>query len=311
MKKVVRSAAWGMSWLRVPLKNLPAALKSATQPAQLEEKLREAFAIQTQRDLADFARFADGEAAAAYNEQIGRLGEGLQSSHLLSGADYSRAYHEKDAEEVRVDGGKFVGLRPNTKLISLDNSRGVDAFLASASAAMEPAVRDNVLHYLQRTFTDDTPLYRLDARATEALEEAAREAVPPATEPVLARSLLVRGSTHRGLSDAELSLLAAEHAEYLRQQNDSRPWRRLWIFLGRAGMIAAVFLLACLYIYRYQRSILKSPLRSLAVAALLALMLLLAKVMVASQQSQIAFRATVEVRNRLVQAYQDVMNMPL
>ena len=37
----------------------------------------------------------------------------------------------------------------------------------------------------------------------------------------------------------------------------------------------------------------------------------LARVMVAMQQSQVAFRATVEVRNRLVQAYQDVMNMPL
>lgn len=37
----------------------------------------------------------------------------------------------------------------------------------------------------------------------------------------------------------------------------------------------------------------------------------LARVMVAAQQSQLAFRATVEVRNRLVQAYQDVMNMPL
>jgi flagellar hook-basal body complex protein FliE len=37
----------------------------------------------------------------------------------------------------------------------------------------------------------------------------------------------------------------------------------------------------------------------------------LAAVMVAAQQSQVAFRATVEVRNRLVQAYQDVMNMPL
>ena len=37
----------------------------------------------------------------------------------------------------------------------------------------------------------------------------------------------------------------------------------------------------------------------------------LARVMVAAQQSQIAFRATVEVRNRLVQAYQDVMNMPI
>jgi flagellar hook-basal body complex protein FliE len=37
----------------------------------------------------------------------------------------------------------------------------------------------------------------------------------------------------------------------------------------------------------------------------------LVRVMVASQESQVAFRATVEVRNRLVQAYQDIMNMPL
>lgn len=37
----------------------------------------------------------------------------------------------------------------------------------------------------------------------------------------------------------------------------------------------------------------------------------LARTMVAMQQSSVAFRATVEVRNRLVQAYQDVMNMPV
>lgn len=37
----------------------------------------------------------------------------------------------------------------------------------------------------------------------------------------------------------------------------------------------------------------------------------LARVMVAMQQSQVAFRATVEVRNRLVSAYQEVMNMPI
>ena len=37
----------------------------------------------------------------------------------------------------------------------------------------------------------------------------------------------------------------------------------------------------------------------------------LARVMVAQQQASVAFRATVEVRNRLVQAYQDVMNMPI
>ncbi|MGQ4584402.1 flagellar hook-basal body complex protein FliE [Lysobacter sp. F60174L2] len=37
----------------------------------------------------------------------------------------------------------------------------------------------------------------------------------------------------------------------------------------------------------------------------------LARVMVAMQQSSVAFKATAEVRNRLVQAYQDVMNMPI
>lgn len=37
----------------------------------------------------------------------------------------------------------------------------------------------------------------------------------------------------------------------------------------------------------------------------------LARVMVAMQQSSVAFKATAEVRNRLVQAYQEVMNMPV
>lgn len=37
----------------------------------------------------------------------------------------------------------------------------------------------------------------------------------------------------------------------------------------------------------------------------------LASVMLASARAQVQFRATVEVRNRLVAAYQDIMNMPL
>ncbi|CEK11239.1 flagellar hook-basal body complex protein FliE [Legionella hackeliae] len=35
------------------------------------------------------------------------------------------------------------------------------------------------------------------------------------------------------------------------------------------------------------------------------------EVMVASQKSNLAFEATLRVRNKLVQAYQDVMNMPV
>ena len=37
----------------------------------------------------------------------------------------------------------------------------------------------------------------------------------------------------------------------------------------------------------------------------------IAEVMVATQKSGIAFQAVTEVRNRLVRAYQDVMNMPI
>ncbi len=37
----------------------------------------------------------------------------------------------------------------------------------------------------------------------------------------------------------------------------------------------------------------------------------LGEVMVESQKAGVAFRATVEVRNRFVAAYQDIMNMPI
>jgi flagellar hook-basal body complex protein FliE len=37
----------------------------------------------------------------------------------------------------------------------------------------------------------------------------------------------------------------------------------------------------------------------------------LSHVMIESQKASVAFRATVEVRNRLVSAYQEIMNMPI
>lgn len=37
----------------------------------------------------------------------------------------------------------------------------------------------------------------------------------------------------------------------------------------------------------------------------------LSDVMVAAQKSSVAFQATVQVRNRLVSAYQDIMSMPI
>lgn len=37
----------------------------------------------------------------------------------------------------------------------------------------------------------------------------------------------------------------------------------------------------------------------------------LAEVMIASQKANVAFQATVQIRNKLVEAYKDIMNMPI
>ncbi|RMH33110.1 MAG: flagellar hook-basal body complex protein FliE [Gammaproteobacteria bacterium] len=37
----------------------------------------------------------------------------------------------------------------------------------------------------------------------------------------------------------------------------------------------------------------------------------LAEAMIQTQKANVAFEATVQVRNRLIQAYQDIMNMPI
>lgn len=262
------------------LRHLPGKLRAVTQPVQLGEELRERFKLATRQDLEGFAKFAAAPAAAAYNAQLDRLRENLLRSYVLTGADYSKAYHAKDTDQVRVVEQATVQIRPNSSLISLDNSRGVDAFLNSAVAVIDQSVRGNVLHYLQQTFSARRTVYRLDAGVTLAAEEAAREAVPTATEPVPARLLLVRANPRRGLNDGELARLSAEHAAHLRQQDAAQPWRRLWVFLGRAGVIVAVVVLLCLYVHRYQPSVARNPLQGFAVAAVLALMLLLTRITV-------------------------------
>jgi len=244
------------------LKGLPDKLKAATQPAQLDETLRERFDLTQAKDLADFARLAVPDRAADYAAQIEQVREKLLAWYVVTGGDYAKAYHDKDTDQVRVVVGGSENLCPKSSLISLDNSRGMEAFVQAAAGAIDAPIHDNVLHYLRATFAAGTSLFRLDAEATEAAEEAARRAVPPQTEAKRAGTLLVSRTTDRGLSDSEVALLAAERAEYLR------------------SMIAAVVVLLCLYVFKYERSVARDPWRGLSVVGVLTLMLLLTKAVV-------------------------------
>ncbi len=266
------------------VKNLPARLKPATQPAQLGEQLQKSFNIQSVQDLNTLAQYASPPQAAKYDAEIERLRARLAGMYILTGADYSRAFHGKEANEVRVRQDDATEVRTKASLVSLDNSRELEAALAAAAAGLEAKLRGHVLHFLQQTFSAGKALYRVDAVATRAAEKAAREAVPPTTEAVLADSLLVRAGRKGGLSQSELSLLAAEHAAYLRQQDQDRPWRRLGVLLGRVGVLLGVVVLLCLYVAKYQRSLAKDHWRAFSVAAVLALMLLATKAMVSTAQ---------------------------
>jgi len=99
-----------------------------------------------------------------------------------------------------------------------------------------------------------------------------------------AGTLLVRRTTDRGLQQAEVDLLAAEHAAFQRKRRSEHPWQAVWVLAGRAGMVAAVVAFLCLYIAKYNPRVVKNHWRGLAVAALLALMLLLSKVLVGTSR---------------------------
>ena len=260
------------------LKNLPGKLKTASQPAQLDEPLRKAFALEKPEQLAAFAQYADPAKADVYNRDVDRLATKLQKSrYIVTGRDFSEAYHSKDAQVVVVRADEEEKTQPKSLLLGLD-SADLDRFLNTAVQPIDLALRDNVRRYLQTSFESGVPVYRLDEKATRSAEDAARNAVRTVTEPVPAGKLLVQRGAPSGPTEAELVLVAREHEAYLRARQALQPWMTWWLLLGRGGMVLTVCVLLALYVTKYRPGIVENPWQELAVAALLALMLLATKV---------------------------------
>jgi len=273
-----------------PLRNLPGQCRATTQPARLGQTLREKFALHTPADLAAFARFAYPDRADDYTRQIDGLAAKLLERFIVSEADYIRAYHRKDSPDVRVVGGAEgspkrdaprFGVPPPgewSKARLLSAGDDLEAYLTrDAVAGIDPAIRAKVAHYLKTTFAGGAATWRLDEQATEAAEADARAAVATVTEPVLKDALLVRRTTRTGLSDADYTLLAAEHRAFLDARHAAGAAGRFALLAGRFGMIGAVVVLLGLYIYKYRPRIVQNHWRGFAVAALLVLTLLLAR----------------------------------
>ena len=92
---------------------------------------------------------------------------------------------------------------------------------------------------------------------------------------VLAMDLWPAGPSHAGSLLVRRAAVGADSPG-----GEQRPQQGFLVVLGRTGMIAAVIVLLCLYVYKYEPSIVADHSRGCAVAASLALMLLVSKAMI-------------------------------
>ena len=100
----------------------------------------------------------------------------------------------------------------------------------------------------------------------------------PVGQSIRKGGLIATVTADDGLNEDQVAILSAEHDAFLRQCSIDLPMRRFWIFIGRAGMIAGVIVLLCLYVAKYSPRIAKSHWRGLVTAALILLVLLLSRV---------------------------------
>ncbi len=134
--------------------------------------------------------------------------------------------------------------------------------------------------------------YRVDGYLAEdvyaRVEFQFAESQSPTTAPAtpLSREVIPKGrligtrTTSGRLNEAQVAILSAEHEAFLRQRNNESSWRRFWIFLGRAGVIAGVIAMLCLYVAKYSPRIVKNHWRAFAIATLILLVLLLTRVVI-------------------------------
>jgi len=261
------------------LKSLTGALKATTQRTDLPEAVQRLFAIRPEEYAAIQPYLARATGADEYAQAVDRLRESLLTQYLLDKDDFEHAYHRKGSEKGLVQIGEDTPPVSKGRLLDLGDPRKRSGFLAEATATFPAPVRKPVAYYLSRSLTPAAGIFQLDLQATRAAEESARESVGPQFRAVPAGTLLARRTDRGGLSRSDFRRLEAEHSAFAAYQNTRRPWRVIWLMLGRAGMIAGIVALLGLYVGKYRPRVVKSHWRGLAIVVLLALTLLLGKVM--------------------------------
>ncbi len=261
------------------LLSAPLQLPPPDEPAEQWRELSEAFALGDQDDRQHWADRTEGDAKAAYEQQVAALAGRLARLCLMNRDELTpqlartlRVYVDfPDGRQTVPSGPKLVVIPPRADDATLRDR------LATVAEDVDEPIRENVRAYLLSVLSA-SPLYVFDETAMQVeIDKAIQEleAFPP-HKPYEAGQKLVTRSTARaegeppGLSPEDIGVLRAEHQAYGAAE---RPWRRLSRFVGRGALLAALTVLLAVYVHHYRRRIVTNPWRALALVAVLLLML--------------------------------------
>ncbi len=152
---------------------------------------------------------------------------------------------------------------------------------------LQPAVAQVLISAIRVDPAKDRyePVYVFDADATQSALDRARE-IPPVQDQYQRGQVLVPSGT--ALTPELLDLVQSEHERYLEARQSSPELYRAWVQrrIGQAGIVLLLVLGVAVYTSRYQAKLSTNATHCLSVAGLLLAVLLLARLLAASDVSR-------------------------
>jgi hypothetical protein len=258
------------------------ALTIARSCADDAEKLRQEAASHSilldDAGLAELRRLAEADDASSYTRSVDAAITLLTAKPLVEPADERVRHTATEAILVDTAAGRerTVGM---DKLVFVSNVEAAERAIAEAAVPFGEPLRTSMAASLLAMLRSESepirPLYLYDsARSVEAQERAAA-AVPPQFIRKPRDAILADAGV---ITEPELVLLRAEAEQYRAMQRAAgvAAWRPV---LGRSTLATVVILGLAFYLLRYQRGVIRHPLRHLSVAAMLLLILWLTRAM--------------------------------
>lgn len=252
-----------------------------------EEALKEALAAQqwpTSEAFIEMLRgFLTEEGAKAYDELVSAVTRRLGAEYLVEDSPEATRtpptsiLRRPSDSELEIPTSQLRFLRDRAQVLEL--ARGIVGQVRNCPEPLREPLAERIVSVLMgppETMPPQlNPPWRFDQEATGRVVAEAIARVPGRVTPVRTGDVLVKAGT--SLGEADLARLRLEHEAYLEAQKVD-PLMARQARLRQLGMAVVVLLITAgliSYVCSYQERIFRKPARTVGLAALLLLMLIL------------------------------------